>query len=469
MLNLLLVGFPNTEFLFVQQLAKSIQSLRVLNIHSSGDVLATTERGPTVAVVYWLTEASTEAELEQVQRLTLLKIPCVVVASPAFPSRARLSCFDDGFMGVVSSQSIATRLIPLLEMFLGRANIMSSYLNTKVEKTRESGLFFNSPQIRELLARLDRVAALGSTILLTGETGVGKSSIARWIHNQSARASAPFVDVPCGALPENLVESELFGHVRGSFTSADRDQVGKFKVAGKGTLLLDEIDCLPLEVQSKLLKVVERHEFEPVGSTVSEKAEARLIVTTNRPLEIEVAEGRFRQDLYYRLGVLSFRVPPLRERDNAILPLAEMFLKEFATQHKRPLCRFSSPVIDALSKHSWPGNIRELHNAIEYSVAVCAGEEIQLCDLPESIRNANPSHKPRGANFVDSSTIPSRIGHSVLNRLTEVRGQTEREVVLSTLRKNGNNRSRTAIELGISRVTLYKKLNRLDIGHSLTG
>lgn len=298
MLQLLLVGFPNTEFLFVQKLIKSINSLRVLNIHSSGDVLATTARGPTVAVVCWRNEASTEAELEQVQRLTLLKIPCIVVASPAFPNRARLSCFDDGFMGVVSSQSIATRLFPLLEMFIGRANIMSSHLHAKVAKLQESGLFFDSPEIRELLARLDRVAALGSTILLTGETGVGKSTIARWIHNQSARAGAPFVDIPCAAIPSNLVESELFGHVRGSFTSADRDHVGKFKAAGKGSVLLDEVDCLPLEAQGKLLRAVERREFEPVGSTVTEKLEARLIVASNRPLETEVAEGRFRSDLY---------------------------------------------------------------------------------------------------------------------------------------------------------------------------
>lgn len=459
-MKLEVIDFPQEELPRLQRLVDAIPSLK---LQTSGG-MNSGELGMSVAVVMYLDRSPTEAQLELVQRLGLLKTPAIAVVSSTVPERDRLLMVDSGFIGVVNIRAFEHRMSTLLEMFVSRAKILKSEFDEKTKVASESDdiLLFCSPEVRELLSRLSRVATLGSTIMLTGETGVGKSSIARWIHENSSRSEAAFVDVPCAALPTNLIESELFGHVRGSFTSADRDHVGKFKVAGKGTLLLDEIDCLPLEVQGKLLRAVERREFERVGSTATERFEARLIVATNRPLDLEVQAGRFRSDLFYRLGVLSFRIPALRERTGAILPLAEMFLKRFATEHARPVRGMTAAAMHALEQYTWPGNIRELRNSMEYAVAVSTGDQIQWADIPESVRDGETQHANAG-------TVPTENGSAAVQvvRMREpevsMAGMGDRERMLHVLRKHGNNRSRAAQELGISRVTLYKRMDRLGI------
>ncbi len=458
MLNLVLSGFTEKDLPAIYKVIDRMEEMRVIQVDNDQEALAATERGVTVAVITLWSSRPTEERLRFIPKLVNLRIPAIQVLSADVPAEAKVAAIEAGAIDCIGIHAIEGRLALLLDVFVERSKLIEKELDHKVVSLSGDGLAFSSPEMKELLSRLSRVAPLSSTILLTGETGVGKSTLARWIHQQSARSHQPFVDVPCAALPSNLIESELFGHVRGAFTSADRDHAGRFTVAGKGTLLLDEVDCLPLEIQGKLLRAVELREFEKVGSTLTQKLDARLVVATNRPLEIEVAEGRFRSDLFYRLGVMSFRIPPLRERLGAIERLATTFCTQFARQHDRKVAEISPSAMAMLNEYSWPGNVRELRNALDYAVAVSTGHSIQWRDLPESIRN------PKG-NFASvsqehSSPLPVQDFGIRCNQFAVARKEAERELLVETLRKNNNNRSKTAADLGVSRVTLYKLLAR---------
>ncbi len=312
------------------------------------------------------------------------------------------------------------------------------------------GLVVVSPAARELVSQLRRVAPLDSTILLTGETGTGKTVLARLVHRLSPRRDQPFLVVNCGALSPTLIESELFGHRRGAFTGADQDRIGKLEQVQTGTLLLDEIDSLPLAVQGRLLRAVEERVFEPVGSNESRHVRARLIAATNRNLNDEVAQGQFREDLYFRLNVLDFHVPPLRERRKVISHLAEQYLVSFAAAHSAEVKQLSPAALEALGQYDWPGNVRELRNVLERAIALTLGPTIELADLPSAVRlcAANSSSE------ADVAIMPPS------NGLAQARRQAEHARLADVLNRNGNNRSQTATELGISRVTLYKKLRQ---------
>ncbi|MHC4181281.1 MAG: sigma-54-dependent transcriptional regulator, partial [Planctomycetota bacterium] len=252
------------------------------------------------------------------------------------------------------------------------------------EATTELGdCLFDRATMGPLLEQLRRVAPLSSTVLLTGETGTGKTHLARLLHDLSQRKSRPFVVVPCGSLTPTLLNSEMFGHVRGSFTGADSDHRGKFAEAEDGTVLLDEIDCIPLEAQAHLLRVVDDRVYEPVGSTKPRAVHARIVVTANRPLEEEVDAGRFRSDLFYRLKVVSLKMLPLRSRRPLIRPLVHRFVRQFSSQAENRQLQVTSAALEALEKHDWPGNIRELRNMVEGVVALCPVDTIGLSDLPE--------------------------------------------------------------------------------------
>jgi DNA-binding NtrC family response regulator len=325
-------------------------------------------------------------------------------------------------------------------------------------------LFVPSSAVGQLMDQVQRVAPQDTTLVLTGETGTGKTRLARLIHELSPRNAAPFLAVHCGALSASLIESELFGHVQGAFTGADRERIGKFAAAGSGTLLLDDIDALPLELQAKLLRVVEERVFEPVGANRHCKLAARVIAATNRNLEEEVAGGRFRSDLYYRLNVVAFYLPPLRERHSAIPALAEHFLQRFVAANGSKVQGFAPITVEILQSHDWPGNIRELRNVLERAVALCAGEEIQPEDLPEMLRRKAEArlltsatqraldigHQPSGVNADDAM--------EAVVTLHEVKEDVEFRRIAEALKRHNNNRLRTALELGISRMTLYKKM-----------
>ncbi|MCI0641913.1 MAG: sigma-54 dependent transcriptional regulator [Gemmataceae bacterium] len=315
------------------------------------------------------------------------------------------------------------------------------------------------PDMGEMREQVRRVVGQETTILFTGETGTGKTRLARMIHELSPRRDQPFLVVDCGALSASLIESEMFGHVKGAFTGADRERQGKFAAAGTGTLLLDEVNSLPPALQSKLLRAVDDRVFEPVGSNKVLPLKARLIVASNKSLDQEVQEGRFRADLYYRLNVVGFFLTPLRERRAAIPLLANRFLAEFVGRNCSEVVRIHPDAMRMLKDYSWPGNIRELRNVVERAVSLCPGKEILVADLPEAVRTLK---------IVSAPLRPSvRVGASVNGTRPTSLHQSREEVeilrITEALEKHGNNRLRAAAELGISRMALYKKLHKYGL------
>jgi transcriptional regulator with PAS, ATPase and Fis domain len=252
-----------------------------------------------------------------------------------------------------------------------------------LEEVLAQTLAAHTPSLRSLVPQLALAAVHEVTALVTGETGTGKTFLARLIHDHSPRRRAPFFVVPCGALSASLIESELFGHARGAFTGADQAKAGKFTAAGRGTLLLDEIDAVGLAQQAKLLRILETGEFEPVGSNRTQQCQARIIAASNDNLEQAVAQGRFREDLYYRLNVMVFHLTPLRERKEDIAPLTRHLVDRFRLQFHRDVATISPQVVAALEEMPWPGNIRQLANVIQRAVLVCNGPELLLSHLPE--------------------------------------------------------------------------------------
>jgi two-component system, NtrC family, response regulator PilR len=304
----------------------------------------------------------------------------------------------------------------------------------------------------EVLGQLRRVAPQETTVLFSGETGTGKTSLARLTHALSPRRAEPFLVVDCAALSPGLLESELFGHVRGAFTGAERDRAGKFAAAGAGTLLLDEVNSLPAALQAKLLRAADERVFEPVGSNRQVPLRARLLAATNTPLDGEVRAGRFRADLYYRLNVVGLYLAPLRQRRGAVAALAGRFLAELAGRGGGAARRLAAEAVAALEGYHWPGNVRELRNVIERAVALCPGAEVQLDDLPPAVREA--------VRDAPAATRGCAAGGRTLG---ESREEVEVLRITEALVRHNNNRQRAAAELGISRMALYKKLHKYGL------
>jgi len=303
------------------------------------------------------------------------------------------------------------------------------------------------------------VADSRTTVLMTGESGTGKSLLARAIHHRSPRRDKPFVEVSCGALPETLLESELFGHVKGAFTGATGDKPGRFMVAEGGTLFLDEINSASPGMQVKLLRVLQERAYEPVGSTQTRTADVRVILASNVDLAALVAQQQFRQDLYYRINVVNIKLPGLRERPGDVALLAGHFLRQLCKEMGREILGFTPAALAALQRYAWPGNVRELENAVERAVVLCRKPQIDLEDLPESLQSlaAVPTVARAGDEFYDRP-LPLEVALET----------PERRIIESALRRNAWNRQATASELDINRTTLYKKMRkyRLDIGES---
>lgn len=282
----------------------------------------------------------------------------------------------------------------------------------------------HSPAIQRFTAIAERVAALKSTVVILGETGTGKETFARLIHGQSRRAAHPFIPVDCTALPENLFESELFGHMKGSFTGAHRDSLGYIRSAHLGTLFLDEIGELSLGLQAKLLRVLQDRRVVPVGASSAQPVDIRVICATNRDLTAMVTAGTFRQDLFFRLAVVSLQLPPLRERPEDIVPLAEYWLRTLAQTYGETPRTLSPTVADALLKHSWPGNIRELYNVIEHAHVLCNGSTIELPDLPPQLNSGVSPHcgsSRYNLATVERQTIMEALEHCNCNRTAACR------------------------------------------------
>ena len=317
------------------------------------------------------------------------------------------------------------------------------------------GIVGNSPAVRRMLEMIHTVAPSEATVLINGKSGTGKELVARAIHNQSQRKDGPWVAVNCAALTESLLESELFGHEKGAFTGADKRREGRFSQADGGTLFLDEIGELPLLLQAKLLRALQQGEVQRVGSDTPVIVDVRVIAATNRNLREEVSEGRFREDLYYRLNVIGVEVPSLRERREDIPVLATAFLERFALANRKEIKGFTPQAMDALLKYSWPGNVRELENAVERAAILCLGEYISERELPMAVSSAPKNN--------DAPTLAELQGAAGEEPISMTLDEMERAAILRTLQDTGDNKSEAARRLGITRATLHNKLRRYDM------
>jgi len=306
-----------------------------------------------------------------------------------------------------------------------------------------------SAAMRKVYELISRVGESDASVLIHGETGTGKELVGRGIHNKSRRKNGPFVAINCAAVPHSLLESELFGHARGAFTDAKAQRTGLFVQASGGTLFLDEIGELPLDVQPKLLRALQERKVRPVGANHEIPFDARIVAASNRNLEDEVYEKRFREDLYYRINVVKIDVPPLRERGGDVLHLSQHFLKQFAQRNDKSTLELSTTAAEKLMAYNWPGNVRELENCMEHAVALARFDQITVEDLPEKIRAY------RAERFVVAANDPTEI---------VTMDELERRYILRVLALVGGNKSRAAQVLGFDRRTLYRKLERYGAG-----
>ncbi|MFP6764229.1 MAG: sigma-54 dependent transcriptional regulator [Planctomycetaceae bacterium] len=331
------------------------------------------------------------------------------------------------------------------------------------------GMIGNSPAMIETFRLTRLVAPTPTTVLLTGETGTGKELVARAIHELSNRSSGPFVRVNCGALSESLLESELFGHVKGAFTSANENRTGRFEAAHGGTVFLDEINSVSYTLQVKLLRVLQEQEFERVGDTKTIRVDCRIVAATNRDLLDEIEAERFREDLYYRLNVVTIYLPPLRERTGDILELLKFFVNLYAARNSRPVPSLTRETVDALKSYAWPGNVRELQNYAERALVLMQGDEFTADLLPPHVRGLAPVRigRPRESG-------PEKVAEELVTLgLTEYSGDArpyekvmslvERELLAQMLRQCRGVQIKAAERLGINRNTLHKKVTEYGL------
>ena len=313
----------------------------------------------------------------------------------------------------------------------------------------ESNIIARSSKMREVMEEIALIAPSDATVLILGESGTGKELIANLIHERSVRAKKPFIKLNCAALTEALLESELFGHEKGSFTGATERKPGRFELANGGSFFLDEVGEMRSTTQVKLLRVLQEQQFERVGGTESITVDTRIITATNKKLDKEVEAGRFREDLYYRLNVVPIQLPPLRERKEDILPLAEYFLKFYGEKNHREAVKILPEALDLMMRYDWPGNIRELENTIERGVIIARSEYLTPDELPPNLRNISESKAHYGSEMSVGSTIK----------------EMEKEFIARTLTSVAGNRTRTAKILGITRKTLQNKIReyKLDL------
>ena len=335
--------------------------------------------------------------------------------------------------------------IGAIETFLDISELknLSAHLN---DFFKYENIVGRNKEIKQIISVLESVSQTDTTVLITGESGTGKELAARAIHLNSSRKTGPFIAVNCSAFVESLIESELFGHEKGSFTGAIKTKIGKFELAQGGTLFLDEIGDLSTSVQTKLLRVLETREFERVGGNKLIKMDTRIIAATNKNLLNEIAAGRFREDLFYRINVINIHLPPLRERMDDLPLIINHFIESFNQKFNKNLKQFSSSAFDILMEYNWPGNIRELENVVEHCFVLCNGDIIQVECLPKRLRE----QKPKKSNSQDQN---SKKGFK----------DAERELIISVLEKNNHNRTKAAKELNINPSTLWRKMKKLGI------
>jgi two-component system, NtrC family, response regulator HydG len=448
----------------VREVTEQIAGLRLETVTSIDAAVARLPQDDVVLALPHLTQKGGAGEISRLLRTVASSrrpVATLVIGEHDWAEQA-LALLRQGAADYLARPLDLTWLSNRCDALTVRARYQAAPTPKSVEVVRvgddDPFLYVTSAHMGLVMEQVQRVAPQESTLLITGETGTGKTRLARLIHELSGRRGEPFLVANCGALAANLLESEMFGHVRGAFTGADRDRTGKLTQVGNGTLLLDEIDALPPELQVKLLHVVEERVFEPVGSNHSQPVGARVIVASNRDLERGVADGWFRSDLYYRLNVIAFYLPPLRERRSLIPALASHFLSSFAHRNRRAVHGIADDALRQMTDYEWPGNVRELRNVIERAVALCAGSKIQREDLPHALLHAPAPFEvaePRRGAEIAKPAAPAT--------LVQMKEVAEASHITEVLKKHKNNRLRAAAELGISRMTLYTKLHRYGL------
>lgn len=342
-------------------------------------------------------------------------------------------------------------------------------LSTDADALPFEGFIGTSPCMRELFRHIRKIANSSATVLLLGETGTGKELVAHAVHELSSRATGPFVRVNCGALSENLLESELFGHVKGAFTNAIENRTGRFEAAHGGTIFLDEINSVTPTLQVKLLRVLQEHQFERVGDTKTTTVDCRIIAATNRDLAEMVEKQNFREDLYYRLNVLPIYVPPLRERTEDVPELVRFFIHRYAHENNRNVTSIATDALSYLKSYQWPGNVRELQNYIERAIVLADGTELTADLLPSHVRGEAPVRLGR-AERTELQSVCTELVSRGLSEIAEegrfheaVMGLVERELILQVLRSCQGTQTKTANKLGINRNTLHKKIDDFNL------
>ncbi|HEV3276206.1 MAG TPA: sigma-54 dependent transcriptional regulator [Terriglobia bacterium] len=390
--------------------------------------------------------------LEALERIHKLEDPPVVVMISGHGTietavrATKLGAFDF----IEKPLSIDKTLLTLRHAFEQRS-LAAENRSLREEIEGRQRIIGSSVPMKALRQQLGLAAPTNGRVLVYGESGVGKELVAHALHQLSLRHDKPFVEVNCAAIPEELIESELFGHLKGSFTGAVEDKTGKFEQADGGTLFLDEIGDMSLRTQAKVLRVIEEQRFTPVGSAGSLTVDVRVVAATNKDLSAEIQKGNFREDLFYRLNVIPFYVPPLREHAEDLPALAEHFLAEFARAYGRRPKRLAEPALEALMAYRWPGNVRELRNLIERLAIMVAGERIER------------RHLPAGLLQQDQGRAKASAASGGFFSLQEARAAYERDYILRKLDENRGNVSRTAEALGLERSHLYRKMKSLGI------
>jgi two-component system response regulator AtoC len=364
-----------------------------------------------------------------------------------------IECMKQGAYDYISKPFKNDEILLVLKKAAEREGLKEENRRLKEEVKREysfANIISRNPRMMEIFSLVGKVCDYKTTVLVLGESGTGKELIARALHYQGRRKNAPFVAVNCGAIPQTLLESELFGHVRGAFTDASTDKAGLFEQADGGTLFLDEIGEMPLPLQVKLLRVLQDEEFRPVGAAAVKKVDVRVVSATSKDLEQEVAAGRFREDLYFRLNVFVVKMPPLRERSEDIALLAEHFLTKYGERFGKSGVRLSHDALRTLVGHSWPGNVRELENCIERALLLCDADLVDVGSLPDNLQAKSGGTAAVGLPY-DSLSI---------KRAEEM---IERELIRRALEKTGGNRTHAARLLEISHRSLLYKLKEYGL------
>jgi two-component system, NtrC family, nitrogen regulation response regulator NtrX len=385
-------------------------------------------------------------------------LPIVVVSGHGTISTA-VEATKKGAFDFIEKPFASERVLVSLRNALDQRRLRDENRSLKKAVEVRHQMIGDSAALRQVMASVARAAPTNATVLIQGESGVGKELVARTIHRNSLRSRERFVQVNCAAIPEELIESELFGHEKGSFTGATEKQIGKFEQADRGTIFLDEVGDMSAKTQAKVLRVLQEGEVERLGSARTIKVDVRVIAATNKNLEEEIEKGTFREDLYFRLAVIPVHVPPLRERSEDVAPLVRHYMEYFTRENNVRAKRITPAALEVLQRHRWKGNIRELRNTVERLMIMTAGDTIDVADLPDVVRSPAPAGRGSGGE------IDAARGGT----LREFKDNTERAYLVTKLRENGWNISKTAEAIDTPRSNLYKKLEQYQISQEADG